>query len=76
MKANRVYFGLIIFLGAQNMSNGTESNTKKFQKPTEAELAKALSPEQFQVTQKEGTERPFANQYWDHKEDGIYVDVV
>jgi methionine-R-sulfoxide reductase len=35
-----------------------------------------LSPEQFHVTQQNGTERPFANAYWDHDESGIYVDVV
>ena len=36
----------------------------------------ALSPEQFNVTQKNGTERPFTGEYWDNHEPGIYVDVV
>jgi len=36
----------------------------------------ALTPEQFRVTQKNGTERPFTGEYNDHKEPGIYVDVV
>jgi peptide methionine sulfoxide reductase msrA/msrB len=36
----------------------------------------ALSPEQYQVTQKNGTERPFTGEYWDNHEPGIYVDVV
>jgi peptide-methionine (R)-S-oxide reductase len=36
----------------------------------------ALSPEQYQVTQKNGTERPFSGEYWDNHEPGIYVDVV
>jgi peptide-methionine (R)-S-oxide reductase len=36
----------------------------------------ALSPEQYQVTQKNGTERPFTGEYWDKKQPGIYVDVV
>mgnify|MGYP003563004393 FL=1 len=31
---------------------------------------------QYQVTQKAGTEPPFQNEYWDHKADGIYVDIV
>jgi peptide-methionine (R)-S-oxide reductase len=35
-----------------------------------------LSPEQYRVTQRDGTERPFKNEYWDNKEPGIYVDVV
>jgi peptide-methionine (R)-S-oxide reductase len=35
-----------------------------------------LSPEQYAVTQRSATERPFRNAYWDHKEPGLYVDVV
>ncbi len=35
-----------------------------------------LTPEQFRVTQQDGTEAPFRNEFWDHKEPGIYVDVV
>ena len=48
----------------------------KFEKPSDAELKKTLSPTQYQVTQHEGTERPFSNEYWDNKKPGIYVDVV
>ena len=40
------------------------------------EAVSRLSPEQFRVTQQDGTERPFDNAYWDNKESGIYVDVV
>lgn len=47
-----------------------------YKKPSESELKKVLTPEQYQCTQEEGTEPPFQNKYWNHKEDGLYVDVV
>ena len=46
------------------------------QKKNAAELAEKLTPLQYRVTQKEGTEPPFQNEYWDNKRPGIYVDVV
>ena len=49
---------------------------KTYTKPSEAELRKRLSPLQFEVTQHEGTERAFANEYWNNKKEGIYVDIV
>jgi peptide methionine sulfoxide reductase msrA/msrB len=44
--------------------------------PSENDLKKKLTPRQFHVTQQEGTEPPFQNEYWDNKKDGIYVDLV
>jgi methionine-R-sulfoxide reductase len=49
---------------------------KSYTKPSDDELRKKLSPTQYEVTQHEGTERAFANEYWDNKQAGIYVDVV
>jgi methionine-R-sulfoxide reductase len=45
-------------------------------KPDDAELRRRLSPLQYEVTQHEGTERAFQNEYWDNHRAGIYVDVV
>jgi peptide methionine sulfoxide reductase msrA/msrB len=52
------------------------SFTNILQKPSEEELKETLTPLQFEVTQKDGTEPAFNNEYWDNKEEGIYVDVV
>jgi len=49
---------------------------KTYTKPSDAELRQKLSSIQYQVTQHEGTERPFSNEYWNEKHPGIYVDVV
>lgn len=43
---------------------------------TPGDLKKRLSPEQYRVTQENGTEPAFHNAYWDNKAEGIYVDVV
>lgn len=51
-------------------------SANKYTKPNDAELRKKLSPEQYKCTQEEGTERPFANAYWNNHDDGVYVDVV
>ncbi|MEG7281439.1 peptide-methionine (R)-S-oxide reductase MsrB [Bacillus sp. 0909A] len=40
------------------------------------ERIKSLNRMQYEVTQNNGTEPPFQNEYWDHKEEGLYVDIV
>ena len=49
---------------------------KVFVKPPDSEIRKKLTPLQYSVTQREATETPFRNVYWDNHEPGIYVDVV
>ena len=48
----------------------------EYTKPSDAEIKQRLTAEQYSVTQHEGTEPPFRNEYWDNKKPGIYVDVV
>ena len=50
--------------------------TTPFKKPSDTELQKKLTAMQYRVTQHEGTEPAFRNEYWDNHEAGIYVDVV
>ncbi len=48
----------------------------RFKKPSKKELRSRLTPLEYAVTQKDFTEPPFQNRYWDHHEPGIYVDIV
>lgn len=54
----------------------TTAGTPGYQRPSDDELKARLTPLQYQVTQQEGTEPPFHNDYWDEHRDGIYVDVA
>jgi peptide methionine sulfoxide reductase msrA/msrB len=54
----------------------TPGNEMTYNKPDDAILREKLTPLQYQVTQKNGTERPFQNEYWNNKKEGIYVDIV
>jgi len=54
----------------------TNNKESQFEKPSDEELKNSLTPLQYKVTQEEGTERAFDNEYWDNKKEGIYVDVV
>ncbi len=47
-----------------------------YHKPSAAELQHSLTKLQYDVTQKEATEPPFRNEYWNNEHAGIYVDVV
>jgi peptide methionine sulfoxide reductase msrA/msrB len=49
---------------------------REYRPMSKEELRKKLAPLQYKVTQEEGTERPFDNEYWDNNREGIYVDIV
>ncbi len=58
------------------MQKASAPANSKYSQPSDEELKKKLPPLQYEVTQHEGTERPFNNEYWDNKREGIYVDIV
>src|SRR6478609_4098061 len=69
----------IVLTSAQldtTLTQTTEAKKMSYKKPSDAELKKKLTPEQYYVTQQSGTETAFRNQYWDNHEPGIYVDIV
>ena len=86
MKSKKILFftlaSLTIFFlsaacGAKNDKNPKQGEGgMKYKKSAEEELKQKLTPLQYEVTQKDGTERAFNNEYWDNKEAGIYVDIV
>jgi peptide methionine sulfoxide reductase msrA/msrB len=65
----------VLWAKAPRDTDGGKNVTKDPHPPKE-DLKSRLSPLQYQVTQQCGTEPPFQNAYWDHHQDGIYVDVV
>ena len=58
------------------MNISMEDSGGKFTKPSDSELKTGLTELQYKVTQKDGTEPAFSNEFWDNKKQGIYVDVV
>lgn len=61
--------------GAQ-VQRATAPVSRSYSKPSDTELRRRLTPEQYQVTQRDATERPYHNAYWDNHAAGIYVDVA
>jgi peptide methionine sulfoxide reductase msrA/msrB len=62
--------------GDEEKTKNSEGEERKYMKPSKEELKKKLTPLQYKVTQEEGTERAFDNEYWENKREGIYVDIV
>jgi peptide methionine sulfoxide reductase msrA/msrB len=62
--------------GDEKATKPTIESHSRYSKPSDEELRKRLTPLQYKVTQQDGTEPAFNNEYWDNKREGIYVDIV
>ncbi len=62
--------------GKETAAPSPPGSRETYQRPPDEELKKTLTPLQYRVTRKDGTEKPFDNEYWNNKRRGIYVDVV
>ena len=71
-----VLLSLAVIRASDGTGGGREGAMTNPSKPSDADLKKRLTPEQYQVTQHEATEPAFRNEYWDNHRHGIYVDVV
>jgi len=58
------------------MDTSASKATSSWAKPGDETIKKTLTPLQYKVTQENGTEHAFSNEYWDNKKEGIYVDIV
>ena len=71
---------MTVLLANTDRKNGEKSmdteHQKTFNRPSDDVLRQKLTPIQFKVTQQNGTERAYTGEYWNHKEPGIYVDIV
>jgi methionine-R-sulfoxide reductase len=66
-----LFFG---YAQTQKMENEKTNPTKPV--PSDAELRRTLTPEQYRVTRESATETAFKNAYWDNHQEGIYVDII
>ncbi len=76
MKISKRTFYLVFILFAMTKTTELLANPTEYKKPKEDDLKKQLTPLQFYVTQKNGTEPAFKNEYWQNHKEGIYVDIV
>jgi methionine-R-sulfoxide reductase len=71
-----VIVGSILFGYAQTQKEESKKMNPTKEVPTDAELRKQLTKDQYKVTRECGTETPFHNAYWDNHRPGIYVDII
>ena len=71
-----VIVGSILFSHAQTQKKEAEKMNPTKEVPSDAEMRKQLTKDQYKVTRECGTETPFHNAYWDNHKPGIYVDII
>ncbi len=84
MRARDLILGVLAAVACSGSANTGQAATeedkvmteKAYTRPEDEELRQRLTPLQWKVTQKDGTERPYSNDYWDNKRQGLYVDIV
>lgn len=75
-KEELAIYGAPVEYKKNSNKKATMNNNEIFVKPSQEELKATLTDIQYKVTQEEGTERAFSNEYWKNEEEGIYVDIV
>jgi peptide methionine sulfoxide reductase msrA/msrB len=68
--------GIVWWSHSRDQRIAQRTHADEFPVPSEDELRHRLSPEQYQVTRKDGTETAFHNAYWDNSKPGIYTDII
>lgn len=74
--SGREVFSRRVWAGHEDFPFFPDRPWMNFEKPSPEELKRILTPLQYSVTQENGTEPPFANEYWNNHREGIYVDIV
>lgn len=76
MERTMIWFGRLLLFGTLLLGCFSQAVSNPKSATEKAALKEKLTPLQYHVTQEDGTERPFENEYWDNKKEGLYVDVV
>ena len=71
-----MFFNISMADHGENPTKPTSGAISDNSMKSKEKLKEILTPEQYRITKENGTERPFANEYWDNKKEGVYLDVI